>query len=517
MTHTSGLTALEPLTREEILDLAAKLPEVHHYPTVDELHASFAELAAQHPEQLSVTRLGHSRAGEPILLYSIAGPEHDPDREHETAGLSGLLAGGVHPNEPIGSWTLLHLVRQLLQDTQLHRALATSFHVIPCADPDSMRLNQGWFQAPADRARYFENFYRPAGPEQVEWTFPFRYKAAHFDAMLPETRALQRAIDLTRPDFYMPLHNAESGGAYYYLSDTLCAAPSTDTAPSSHAAPSSHLEPLHELLSELPAALGIPLHRGEPEAAHFKVLSPGIFAMGTLEEAYDWVEALGLDPFPEGSTGESSTGYARRHGTLSMVAEMPQWKHLLADDVSPSGQDYAAALRSQATRLAAAGELLMAQLGRWDAHTESAHAAPAPAPTEPALLRASRAFLPLLGQAAESQRARSADPACQREATVAELHGLTGILHMLRLRFGGMFLRALREIAATGLDATEPSATALAGELAAELAELYADWLAEAELQEADLVPIPIKDAAGMQYGAVLALAAHTLRRRQGE
>lgn len=497
MTHTSGLTALEPLTREEILDRAAKLPEVHHYPTVDELHASFAELAAQHPEQLSVTPLGHSRAGEPILLYSIAGPEHDPESGPTTAGLSGLLAGGVHPNEPIGSWTLLHLVRQLLQDTQLHRALATSFHVIPCADPDSMRLNQGWFQTPADRARYFENFYRPAGPEQVEWTFPFRYKAAHFDAMLPETRALQRAIDLTRPDFYMPLHNAESGGAYYYLSDTLCA------APSSHAEPSNHLKPLHELLSELPAALGIPLHRGEPEAAHFKVLSPGIFAMGTLEEAYDWVEALGLDPFPEGSTGESSTGYARRHGTLSMVAEMPQWKHLLADDVSPSGQDYAAALRSQAAQLAAAGDLLMAMLGRWDAHTASVHAAPAPAPTEPALLRASRAFLPLLGQAAESQRARSADPACQREATVAELHGLTGILHMLRLRFGGMFLRALREIAAK--------------ELAAELAELYADWLAEAELQEADLVPIPIKDAAGMQYGAVLALAAHTLRRRQGE
>nr|WP_281366278.1 M14 family zinc carboxypeptidase [Nesterenkonia sandarakina] len=461
------------------------------------MHASFAELAAQHPEQLSVTPLGHSRAGEPILLYSIAGPEHDPESGPTTAGLSGLLAGGVHPNEPIGSWTLLHLVRQLLQDTKLHGALATSFHVIPCADPDSMRLNQGWFQTPADRARYFENFYRPAGPEQVEWTFPFRYKAAHFDAMLPETRALQRAIDLTRPDFYMPLHNAESGGAYYYLSDTLCTAPSTDTAPS------SHLEPLHELLSELPAALGIPLHRGEPEAAHFKVLSPGVFAMGTLEEAYDWVEALGLDPFPEGSTGESSTGYARRHGTLSMVAEMPQWKHLLADDVSPSGQDYAAALRAQADQLAAAGELLMALLGRWDAHTESVHAAPAPAPTEPALLRASRAFLPLLGQAAESQRARSADPACQREATVAELHGLTGILHMLRLRFGGMFLRALREIAAK--------------ELAAELAELYADWLAEAELQEADLVPIPIKDAAGMQYGAVLALAAHTLRRRQGE
>ncbi|MGJ9372741.1 M14 family zinc carboxypeptidase [Nesterenkonia sp. CF4.4] len=487
MTHTSGLTALEPLTSAEILDRAAGLPAAHHYPGVDELHEAFAALAAQHPEQMSVTELGRSRAGEPILLYSIAGPDADAP---ET--LSGLLAGGVHPNEPIGSWTMLHLATQLLSDAELRGALSSSWHLLPCADPDSMRLNEGWFHAPEDRELYFQNFYRPAGPEQVEWTFPFRYKAAHFDAMLPETHALQRAIDLTRPDFYMPLHNAESGGAYYYLCDTLSAAPSADPS----AGRSTQVEPLLELLSELPGAMGIPLHRGEPEAAHFKGLSPGIFAMGTLEEAYDWVEALGLDPFPEGSTGESSTGYARRHGTLSMVAEMPQWKHLLADDISPSGQHYAAALMDQAAALSASGELLMGLLGRLGPEPEATQTG------EPPLLRASRAFLPLLGQAAESQRARAEDPACQREATVAELHGLQGILHMLRLRFGGMFLRALGELGAASL--------------AEELAPIYADWMTEAAAQEQDLEPIPIKDAAGLQYGAVLALAAHTLRIRQG-
>ncbi|EXF25443.1 hypothetical protein BG28_12120 [Nesterenkonia sp. AN1] len=477
MSHTSGLTALEPLTGAEILERAAGLPAVQHYPSVDELHEAFAALAAQHPEQMSVTQLGHSRAGEPILLYSIADEGGDG-----AEALSGLLAGGVHPNEPIGSWTMLHLATQLLTDVRLRRCLASSWHFLPCADPDSMRLNEGWFHAPEDRELYFQNFYRPAGPEQVEWTFPFRYKAAHFDAMLPETHALQRAIDLTRPDFYLPLHNAESGGAYYYLSDTLCAAPG------------AHVEPLHALLSELPTAMGVPLHRGEPEAAHFEVLSPGIFAMGSLEEAYDWVEALGLDPFPEGSTGESSTGYASRHGTLSMVAEMPQWKHLLADDISPGGASYASALRDQAAALSASGELLLELLDRLAAESE------------PPLLRASRAFLPLLGQAAQSQRARAEDPACQREATVAELHGLQGVLHMLRLRFGGMFLRALRELGIAG----SPGAASLAEELS----PVYADWTSEAAEQEQDLEPIPIKDAAGLQYGAVLALAAHTLRTR---
>ncbi|MBO0596929.1 peptidase M14 [Nesterenkonia sp. E16_7] len=481
MSHTSGLTALEPLTSAEILERAAGLPAVQHYPSVDELHEAFAALAAQHPEQMSVTRLGHSRAGEPILLYSITGED-----DEEARVLSGLLAGGVHPNEPIGSWTMLHLAEQLLTEERLRRSLASSWHFLPCADPDSMRLNEGWFHAPEDRELYFQNFYRPAGPEQVEWTFPFRYKAAHFDAMLPETHALQRAIDLTRPDFYLPLHNAESGGAYYYLSDTLCAAPG------------SRVEPLHELLSELPAAMGVPLHRGEPEAAHFEILSPGIFAMGSLEEAYDWVEALGLDPFPEGSTGESSTGYASRCGTLSMVAEMPQWKHRLADDISPGGASYASALRDQAAALSASGVLLMGVLGRL-----GTSAAP-----EPPLLRASRAFLPLLGQAAQSQRARAEDPAAQREATVAELHGLQGILHMLRLRFGGMFLRALEELGQAG----SPGAASLAEELS----PVYENWMSEAAEQEQDLEPIPIKDAAGLQYGAVLALAAHTLRVRQG-
>ena len=458
----------------EVLRRATELPELHHYPTVDELNDAFAALAHAHPDRVGVSELGRSRDGESILLYSITGADDV---------LSGLLAGGVHPNEPIGSWTMLHLAQELLSDPELHRSLATSWHFLPCADPDSMRLNEGWFHDPHDRTRYFENFYRPAGREQVEWTFPFRYKSAHFDAMLPETRALQRAIDLSRPDFYMPLHNAEAGGAYYYLSDAM--------------------EPLHDLLSALPAAVGIPLHHGEPEAAHFKVLSPGIFAMGTLEEAYDWVEALGLDPFPEGSTGESSTGYARGHGTISMVAEMPLWKHLLADDIGPSSEHYAAALHEQAAALSESGALLMSLLHRLDEHSGNPDA---PAFTEPPLLRASRAFLPLLDQAAQSQRARAADPVTHRLASVAELHGLQGILHMLRLRFGGMFLRALREQTSHGHAET----------LAQELAPVYEQWLAESFDAEQDLEPIPIKDVAGLQYGAVLALAAYTLRTRGG-
>lgn len=188
-----------------------------------------------------------------------------------------------------------------------------------------MRLNEGWFAAPGDPQTYFRNFYRPAGFDQVEWTFPFDYKRAYFDAMLPETQALQRAIDLARPDFYVPLHNAESGGAYYYLSE-----------------PAEELIPVLHGLAE---SLQIPLHLGEPEAPHFKELAPAVFEMGTLRDVYDWSEAMGLDPVPEGGAGEASTTYAAKYGTRSLIAELPIWRDEDADDTTVTDTSYAQVLR----------------------------------------------------------------------------------------------------------------------------------------------------------------------------
>lgn len=87
-----------------------------------------------------------------------------------------------------------------------------------------------------------------------------------------------------------------------------------------------------------------------------------------------------------------------------------------------------------------------------------------------------------------------------------------------------MFLRALRDAAheepgtvneETGSVNDEPSSAARVTPLVTELEPVYARWLDEALTEEAELQVIPIKDAAGLQYGSVLALAAHTLRQRQ--
>src|SRR5690606_2022063 len=124
-------------------------------------------------------------------------------------------------------------------------------------------------------------------------------------AMLPETQALQRVIDEVRPDFYVPLHNSESGGAYYYLSES-----ASDLVP---------------LLHRLPEEFGVPLHLGEPESPHLATLASAVFSAGDPESVYDWREENGLDPAPVGAAGQSSTSYARRHGTVSLIAELPVW------------------------------------------------------------------------------------------------------------------------------------------------------------------------------------------------
>ncbi|WP_188685470.1 M14 family zinc carboxypeptidase [Nesterenkonia cremea] len=458
----------ETVAEETLLFGVEPVPAMTGYPTVDQLKDRLESLRAEHPELITAERIGTTRLGEPLWLYTLG-----------EGRLSGLLAGGVHPNEPIGSVTILHLVQQLASSADLRARLDTTWRIIPCADPDGMRLNEGWFQDPGDAETYFRHFYRPAGDEQVEWTFPLSYKRAHFDAMLPETQALQRAIDLARPDFYVPLHNAESGGAYYYLS-----------------------EPMPELcsaLQQLPERFGVPLHRGEPEAAHFTELAPGIFDMGTVEEIYDWLEGLGLDPAPPGSAGDASTSYARRYGTLSMIAELPLQRHPDADDLSLSEHRYADLLEQEGAQLIADGERLLAMLAQAEPELS----------LETPMLRASRCFLPMVRRSGESHRARAGQEENSRSATVSELTGLPGVRHMLRLRFGGIFLRALEAEFSAG------TASASLRRLADEMEGLFAQWLREAAAcPSGQTQAIPAHDVASVQCGAVLALADYAGRHR---
>lgn len=447
------------LHRSLIAELAT-VPDFDRFATVDEVHETLTRLAADHPETASLRRIGTSRLGDPLLCLTVG----DGPRQ-------AIVAAGPHPNEPIGGLTVSHLAARLCADADLRRSTGYTWHLVGCLDPDGTRLNEGWFAGPFTKAHYGRHFYRPAADEQVEWTFPFAYKRAYFDRVLPETLALMRLIDDTRPTFLTTLHNGEAGGVFYYL---------------------NRPEPeLQAVLKALPARYGVPLHAGEPEHPSVKQLEQAIYLTPSVEDAYDYIEALGQDP-TEHLSGAASDSYIRKYGTLGLTAEVPYWTDSSAADTSPTDRVYRELVLSQAADLRATYEVL----------DESLAAVAADLVTDSPFLRASRGFIPMLSGMAATDEGRAASPGTDRPATVAEVSSCRDLVHSMRLRFGGMLLRALEGELAVG------NATPVIRTRARTLSETYAKWCAEAESGATD-VTIPIQHLVSIQYGGILAAARH--------
>ena len=271
----AGIVETTTITR-----LMDAVPDIAAFPTVDELNDSCEQIIAEAGENAArMTRIGTSRLGEPLQAVTVGGGDRH-----------ALILGGVHPNEPIGGLTALHLIRSLIGDPGLRDALGYTWHILPCIDPDGMRLNEGWFSGAVNRAEYGRRFYRPAPEEQVVWAFPVAYRDLYFDRVLPETLAMMRLIDDAEPTLLCSLHNGEFGGVFYYLS---------------HEAPE-----LYAALHEMPAHVGLPMHSGEPEAPFVPVLATGIYGAASIERAYQYREGLGLDPtaIQGGTSGGVSGG-----------------------------------------------------------------------------------------------------------------------------------------------------------------------------------------------------------------
>ncbi|MGI5489816.1 M14 family zinc carboxypeptidase [Microtetraspora malaysiensis] len=436
------------------------VPRYDRFATVDEVHESLTRLAAAHPGTATLRRIGTSRLGEPMLCLTVGdGPNH------------AIVAAGPHPNEAIGGLTAVHLASRLCADRDLRGPY--TWHIVGCLDPDGTRLNEGWFAGPFTKAHYGRHFYRPAGDEQVEWTFPFSYKRAYFDRVMPETLALMRLIDEARPTFMTTLHNSELGGVFYYL---------------------SRPEPaLQAVLTALPGRYGLPLHAGEPEHPSITRLAEAVFLNLRMEDVYDYTEALGQDPTPL-ITGAASDSYAARYGTLCMIAELPYWIDPAADDTTPTADAYADLVRAQAADLRSTHAVLDGALS--DVARDAVSGSP--------FLRASRHFVPLLAEMAAAREKRADALENHRQATVAELSSRRGLVHSYRLRFGGMLLRALEGEVAIG-----NGTPAIRRHLSA-LSKTYDEWCADAEAGTPSRT-IPIGDLVAVQYGAVLAGASHAV------
>ncbi|GAA3742450.1 hypothetical protein HDA32_003283 [Spinactinospora alkalitolerans] len=447
------------MSHQPTADLIGELPRFTAFLGVDDLAARARAIAADRPDIAGVRGIGESRLGDPLWSMTIeGGPRH------------ALVFGGVHPNEPVGGLTALHLARTLLDDDALREDLGYTWHIIPCIDPDGTRLNEGWFAGPVSRGHYGRHFYRPAGDEQVEWSFPFSYKRAEFTRVMPETRALMRVIDDVRPAFMASLHNGEYGGVFYYVS---------------HTTPE-----LTEQLTRIPAELGLPLETGEGEAPFIERLAPAVFRAFRAEQAYDFAESHGLDPLDQ-LAGASSAAYAEPHGTFYLASEVPYWADADADDHTPIDRDYADLLRERGAEIGEVARLL----------TEALDDVADDVSVESPFLRASRAFAPYLSAEAAQLASRADAPENRRPALVCErMSGLASV-EAARLRYAGMLLRALEGEIAVG------NPTPAVRRQHARLRERHLAWSARADA--APSRPIPINDLVGVQYAAIIACARH--------
>ncbi|MFG1628337.1 M14 family zinc carboxypeptidase [Kribbella sp. NPDC049227] len=458
------MTATNPSPLQEILERAHRVPDLDHFPGVDEIADRLDELAGRYPDLVTSRRIGTSRLGDPITMYSIGtGPDE------------ALVYAGVHPNEPIGFWTAIRLAEDLCADEDLRGGCR--WNIVGCIDPDGTRLNEGWFDGPFNRVNCLEHFYRPAPAEQVEWSFPFQYKNAYFDQVMPEAFALMRVIDELKPVVAVSLHNTEVGGVYYYVTREL----------------GGFVDELHAIT----ASFGLPLDLGEPETPVARPLGPAVYEMISAKATYDYTESLGLTPYS--SSGGSSAEYAERHGTVSLVAELPYWTHPANDDQTPSDVPYRDVLARMADAL---GKDLDAMIEIFDAARPYLSG-------DSQLVRATDAFLPYLAKRPERDRLRAGKEDPARMATVAEAFGLTDVHRSFRLRFGGMLLRSLEGEIARG------SAAAVLHPLSRRMRELYREWQVEAAALDQELRTVPIKDLVGVQYAATLALL-NAVRREAG-
>ncbi|MGX4689135.1 M14 family zinc carboxypeptidase [Streptomyces sp. JNUCC 63] len=354
------------------------------YPSVPELVASARALAAYRPGLCVLKEVGLSRAGRPLHLLSVG-----------HARRAVLVVAGAHANEPTGGSTLLALAHRVLREPPLRAG--TSWHFLLCADPDGASLHVT--PAPHSLLDYHLGFFRPAGPEQPEWS----PSVLPPDRLPPETRALTGVIDALRPYLQVTLHGTDLGGSWVQL---------TRDVPG-----------LAEPFGKSAAQLHIPVETGASDAAGWPVSGPGVRVMPAPGSG------LAYPSLPDDAR-HSTWYHAHRYGGMTAVVEVPMWASDLVDDPAPHPAP-AAAIRRLAHRLlrdAHEVELVLADA------LPRLHGADGP------LLRAAKWGLSLVpGLAADWIHTPPAD------TTMAYVGSVDAFGRRLPLRAAAMLLRVLRE------------------------------------------------------------------------
>ncbi len=298
----------------DIRRILSEVPDYQNFFTMDEMDASSLELAHEFPGIVEVLEIGHSRNNHPILCLKIG-----------NGNKNVLIFASPHPNEPVGSTMLEFLTRKVAEDRELREGLDLTLYCIKSVDPDGTKLNEGWFKGPFTIYDYARNFFRPAGFEQVEWTFPFQYKTLKFDSPIPETAALAKLISEVKPFFLYSLHNAGFGGVYWYVSEDMPA--------------------VYPILWDLVDELGLPLRLGEPETPYAESFAKAVYRQTSTRDNYEFIlKFQKTDPAEVIKHGGGSFDFVSEVcNAFTLVCEVP---YFFCDDVC--NLDYSDMVRSEA-------------------------------------------------------------------------------------------------------------------------------------------------------------------------
>lgn len=257
--------------------------------TVIELEEELRKL--QRKDIIKINYIGKSQNGHSILSAKIGNGKN-----------CAIVFGFPHPNEPIGSLTCLSLIKIISENEYLRNRF--TWHIIPCADPDGAKLNEGWFKGKFTIEKYTKNFYRSITPLQTDWTFPLKYKNHIFTDSPSNVVALAKLIEKTRPQLVYPVHNAGMSGAYFFMTNYFG-------------------DKFYKELIDLCENLSIPLDMGEPELEIMQEWKKPVYREFTGKEYHDYYESVGIEP--DKKTGDSSIGYSKNFNqeVVGIIGEIP--------------------------------------------------------------------------------------------------------------------------------------------------------------------------------------------------
>jgi len=179
-------------------------PDEHDkYLTVDEITAHLERAVPS--DSLSV--IGSSENGEEIVCATLGSGEKQ-----------AVIYGHPHANEPVGPITCNLLINYLQENPEFLDIY--TWHIVPCPDPDGVRLAQTWYDQPSLNS-YTKGFFRRQVDKQVDWSFPVKLGDYEFKDVPAHTQSLCDLMSEHKPSFVVPLHNCDLGGAYFYMTDDL--------------------------------------------------------------------------------------------------------------------------------------------------------------------------------------------------------------------------------------------------------------------------------------------------------